>query len=165
MWVLGAGSPDLRETRKPGEARTCPELAEDTSPIRVSPGKNWAQTGEQEREGQLLSMARSIQGSPPFQHTVTPEAHPSGASLPSVRKVQSSAQPRSQAQPQAPDTQIPPAPYESPDWDPKPSYQASPPLAFPTVPPKLDSGGQRCFLCQQKLPSLVWPEPDNILLN
>ena len=39
MWVLG--SPGPKETRKPRKALTCPKLTED------SPGKDWAQTGEQ----------------------------------------------------------------------------------------------------------------------
>ena len=77
MWVLRAGSPDPKETRKPRETRTFPRLAEDTCPIRVSPQeRDWAQAGEQESKGWLLSMPRgfqglpqSSQGSPPFPHT------------------------------------------------------------------------------------------------
>lgn len=85
MWVLGAGSPDPKETRKPRETRTCPKLAEDTHSIRVSPGKDWAQAGEQESEGRLLRMARGYQGSPPFQHTCQ-ELTPLVPHFPSVLK-------------------------------------------------------------------------------
>ena len=77
MRVLGAVSPDPKETR------TCPRLAEDTRHVQTSPGKRLGPGRREESEGQLLSMARGSQGLPLQAARTLPlfSTHPRSSSL------------------------------------------------------------------------------------
>ena len=119
--------------------RPAPALGWQKTPVMYKPpqGRDWAQAGERRAKDSSSVWLEAARASPyrqpglsPFS-AHTPGAHPSRASLPICPEAtRSSAQPRSQAQPQTPDihTPVPSDPPESPDWDPKPSCQASPPL-------------------------------------